>query len=217
MKLKVLKYNRNKARRLFPLLKFLELFAVFLFVVGFHGLGSLIYNHFPKFYAELFGLAPVNCFTLWAVGLCIFVMGIVVLAMVVGTIWVAYLIFQAWFRANWRWAQTLSENKKVKVERLKEQKKFKEIKRIEKLEKQRKKFGYCVGDTAVMIKDGNHERAGTKFKIVRVGLDGYIDCKVNGKKYDGCPRRKFTFIKNKIPKKPELSLLRQKEVNRWKK
>ncbi len=214
VQLKVLKYDEDKAKRIVILLKYLELFGLFLFTFGLNRFGYLIYNNYPKIFSELFAFETINCFTLWLTGFLMLVL--IGIALII--IWGVILLICSWLKANWRWAQVISEDKGVKAERLSEQKKLKEIRRIEKQEKQREKYGYCVGDTAVMVKDGNYERAGTKFEITRIGEDGrYISCKVNGVKYSDCPKKKFTFVKNKLPKKPKLNTLRQKEVDSWKK
>jgi len=216
VKLKVLKYNKEKARWLFSLLKFSELFAVFLFIFGFHGFGYLIYNNFPKFYLWFIPSGVVNFYYLWVCGITTIIFGIFALLITFSISWLIYLIIKSWVKANWKWAKTLAEDKEVKEERLNEQKKLDEIKRIEKLEKQREKFGYCVGDTALRVKNGTFGKVGDKYKIDYVDYDGDIDC-IYGNKSRNCTTENFKFIKNQLPKKPKLNPTRQKEVDDLKK
>jgi len=203
MKLKILKYNRNKAKWLMALLKFSELFGLFLFVFGFYGLGIFVCENFLEIISSL-GWEGITYFDIWFIGVWALSLALSFLVGIYMVGWLIYKIFEVWFKANWRWAKALVEDKKSKEERLKEQDKLKLIKEIEKKEKQREKFGYCVGDIAVMVKDGNFEKAGTKLEIVRVNLNGTIDCKVNGIKYEACRRKQFKFIKKPLPKKPKL-------------
>ncbi len=208
-KLKVLKYNEEKAKRVVILLKFFELFGLFLFTFGLHWLGSLIYNNYPKFFSEVFGFEKINCLTLWLTGFIMLLLVFITFALLV----LAINLISIWFKANWRWAQIISEDEGVKAERLSEQKKLKEIRRIEKQEEDRKKFGYCEGDTAIKIKDGYLGKVGKKYIIKSVNSNGNFN--IEG--HSDTTTRNFNFIKNKLPKKPKLNTSRQKEVDSWKK
>jgi len=218
VKLKVLKYNKEKAKWLFSLLKFSELFVVFLFIIGFHGFGSLIYNNFPKFYLWFIPSGVANFYNLWLCGFCTFILVILALLIAYLIVLIIYLIIKSWVKSNWRWAQTLAEDKEVKVERLSEEKKLKEIRRIEELEEQRKKFGYCVGDTALRVKKGDFGKVGDKYKIVDIDKEnGDLDCMYGDESWENVEVENFKFIKNKLPKKPKLNPTRQKEVDDLKK
>ena len=217
MNLKILKYDKEKAKRKFVLFKFLELFGLFLFIFGFHGLGSIIYNNFPKLYTEIVGSGIASFGNLWFCGFSTFIFGTLALVMVYVVLVVIYKIFKAWFKANWRWAKILSEDEKAKKERVGEQKKLKEIRKIEKLERQRDKYRYCVGDKMVRIEKGTFGRVGDKYKVTYVNSDGSFDCYNGPDKYADIPLKNFRIVKNKLPKRPKLSSIRQKEVEEWEK
>jgi len=224
MKLKVLKYDKIKARWLLALLKFGELFAVFLLVFGFHGLGSLVYNNFPELF-RFFGLEVANFGNLWLCGFYVFFFGICALLVIYEIIWIIYSIFKAWFKANWRWAKVLSEDKKSKQERLKEKEKLKLIKKIEKMDEDRKKFGYCVGDEIVFKNVEDYPKDchapngayGEKATIKSINSEGkFLVEEFN--ETGLCAKKEIArVIKIPIPKKPKLSPMRQKEVEGWKK
>jgi len=211
MKLKVIKYDKIKARWLLALLKFSELFVVFLFVFGFHGLGSLVYNNFPKFYYAFFDFKVTSFGSLWLCGFGTFLLGIGVLFLVYTIGYIIYITFKSWFKANWRWAKILSEDEKSKQERLKEKGKLKLIKKIERMNKDRKLWGYCEGDIAVRERSGTFGIVGGKYEITYVYINdnGCFDCKECKEVSPG----KFRFIKKSIPKKPKLSPIRQEELN----
>ena len=208
-KLKVLKYNEEKAKRIVVLLKFFELFGLFLFTFGLNRIGYLIYNNYPKFFSEFFGFEKINWFNLWVAGFVMLLLLIISLVIV----WGVLILICNWLKANWRWAQIISEDKEVKAERLSEQKKLKKIRKIEKLEGQRDKYGYCVGDTMVREIEGTFGHIGGKYVVNFIHNDGNFNCK----EINSVPPGKFKIVKNKLPKKPKLNTLRQEEVNSWKK
>lgn len=208
-KLKVLKYNEEKTKRVVILLKFFELFGLFLFTFGLNRLGYLIYNNYPNFFSEVFGFEVINGFYLWLTGFIMLVLVIITFALLI----LAISLISIWLKANWRWAQIISEDKEVKAERLSEQKKLKKIRKIEKLEGQRDKYGYCVGDTMVREIKGTFGHIGGKYVVNFIHNDGNFNCK----EINSVPPGKFKIVKNKLPKKPKLNTLRQEEVNSWKK
>jgi len=215
MKLKVLKYDKVKARWFLALLKFSELFVVFLLVFGFHGLGSLVYNNFPEIYYYFIKSGVVSFGNLWFCGFGTFIFGLCGLCTGWVVVSLVYIIFKAWFKANWRWAQVLSEDKKSKQERLKEKEKLKLIEDIEEMNKDRERWGYCRGDIAFRLFRGTFGKVGDKYEITYVDNEGNFNCKEAGSivvKPDN-----FRFIKKPIPKKPKLSPMRQKELDERKK
>ncbi len=171
-KIEITKYDKPKAKWYFALLKFLELFGLFLFVVGFQGLGNLVYKHLPKFYGNI--LVESSCVSyscMWFVGFVSFIgicLGLVGVFMVLVLL---YIIIEAWVKGNWCLAKRFAEDKDVKLKRLKEQE-------LDEKKAQRKKFGYCVGDEAKYIckekSASNRKRLGQKCKILKIDDDGDI-------------------------------------------
>ena len=206
MRLKVLKYNKDKAIGKFIYFKFLELVGLFIFIFGFENLGRFVYEK----YGMIFDLnIPITYFDFWAYGLLCVLIIILICCAVSIAIWVLILMIVGWFKLNWRWAKLSSEDEDSKIERLSEQKKLKEIRKIEKLEEQRKKYGYCVGDTMVRLKRGTFGKVGGKYIVTSIDDDGYFECKEAASIRKG----KFRIVKQKLPKKPKLNKIREKEVN----
>jgi len=223
-RLEVLKYDKAKAKNYFILFKFFELFGVFLFFVGFHALGSFIYNKFPQVCSAFSCEGYSSYFELWFLGFMTFLIIVICLGCIVLLLLWVYLIFRTWFRVNWRLAKLYAEDEEAKKERLKEEGKLKKIKEIEELEEQRKRWGYCVEDEAKYInkdKDAvNRRRYGQKCKILKIDNDGNIypkweDGSDGGVAEDGIIySSSFKFIKKPLPKKPKLSKVRQEEIKK---
>ncbi len=212
MKLKILKYNKNKAIGKFILFKFLELFAIFLFTFGFESLGRVTYERF-----DLWGFSPVTYIGFWFYGLLSLLLAFWILVVASVLIFLIIYLIISWVKLNWRWAKISAEDEGSKIERLSEQKKLKAIRKIEMQEEQRKEHGYCVGDTAVRIKGGTFGKVGDKFEIICVNPGGGFDCLNGPDREVGIPKNKFKMIKNKLSKKPKLNNVREKEINDRKK
>ena len=210
MRLKVLKYNKDKAIGKFIYFKLLELEGLFIFIFGFENLGRFVYEK----YGMIFDLnIPITYFDFWAYGLACVVMIILICCVAVLMAWLLVSIVQGWLKLNWRWDKLVSEDKESKTERLSEQKKLKEIRKIEKLERDRKEYGYCVGDTVIRLKKGTFGKVGGKYIVTSIGDDGNFECKEAANIRIG----KFKIVKQKLPKKPKLNKIREKEVNDRKK
>ena len=224
MKLKILKYNKNKAVGKFILFKFLELFALFLFTFGFESLGRVVYERF-----DWMVFSPVTYIGFWFYGFVSLFLSLLILASIVGFILLIFDIFKYWFKLNWRWAKISAEDEDSKIERLSEQKKLKEIKRIEGIEEQRKKYGYCIGDKVIAKgKVDGLNLKGSKGKVVDIDEDDMVGIEFEkefekGHSCDGlgkdgycrwCPKGSFKMlIKVNLPKKPKLNKVREKEIN----
>ena len=202
MKLKVLKYDKDKAIGKFVLFKLLELFALFLFIFGFETFGIFIYTR----YDWLTMPTPTTYMEFWLYGF--LSLGLVLLigfATFVIVYTIIYLLIY-WVKANWRWAKRASEDEDSKLERLSEQKKLNEIRKIEKLEEQRKEYGYCKGDTSIRRKDGEYwGTTGDKGKVVYINDKTSFDAKCEGTRHNCMKTKDFKFIKKKLDKKPKLN------------
>ncbi len=209
MKLKVLKYNKEKAIGKFILFKFLELFALFIFTFGFESLGRFTYERF-----DIFNLIPTTYIGFWFYGLLSLLLILLISAAVIGLILLVIYLLGSWVEMNWRWAKIASEDEDSKVERLSEQKKLKEIKKIEDQEEERKEYGCCAGDIAVRTRKGDFGKVGDKFKVTNVYDDeDYGEVLFNCKEREnGVELGRFKFLKQKSVK-PKLNKVREKEVN----
>ncbi len=203
MKLKVLKYDKQKARSKFVLFKLLELFGLFLFTFGFETLGRFMYTKY-----DWLTMTPTTYIDFWLYGLaslfCILLIGIL-FALVC---WLLILLIVGWFKLNWRWAKRAAEDEGSKIERLSEQKKIEKIKEIEELEDQRRKYGYCIRDIAVRIKKGDYGKVGSKYKVIDIADCGSFNC---DERDDLTKKGRFKFIKKKLVK-PKLNKVREEEV-----
>jgi len=208
MRLEVLNYDKNKAKFKFALFKFLELFGLFIIIFGFETLGRWSYENLQVYLSIYF--VPTTYFGFWLYGLVTFITFLVAVSIITLAIYTVYLIVKEWVKLNWRWAKISSEDDGAKAERLLDQSKLKEIKRIKKLKSDRKKFGYCKGDTAIREKSGDFGWIGDKYEIKKVWSNGNLDLDFKGE-HRTLPG-KFKFIKNKILKEPKLSKIRAKEV-----
>ncbi len=209
MRLKVLKYDKQKARSNFILLKLGELFGLFLLIFGFETLGRFLYYKW-----DWLDFIPVTYMEFWLYGF--LSLGLILLiafsAFVIGYTTIYILIH--WVKLNWFWAKRAAEDEDAKLERLSEQKKLKKIKKIEELEEDRKKYGYCIGDTTIRIEEGEYswEKIGDKGEIVYINNKISFDAKFKGKRDNCLKTEEFKFIKKKLDKKPKLNKVREEEV-----
>ncbi len=210
MRLKILKYDKDKAIGRFFYFKLLELFGLFLFTFGFETLGRFMYTK----YDWLTMPYPTTYMEFWLYGflslLCVLFIGFATFVIVYS---IGYILVH-WIKLNWFWAKRAAEDEGSKIERLSEQKKLKEIRKIEKLEDQRKEYGYCVGDTAVREMEGTFGKVGDKYKVIEIDDDGNFTW---DEEEDFVKKGNFKFIKKKLDKKPKLNRVREEEVKEKKK
>ncbi len=168
-KIQITKYDKPKAKGLFILFKALELFGVFLFFVGFYGLGVLVNKYFPNLY--LFMDGRTDYLYLWGIGFLtfMFIIFALVIAFLIGLLLV--LILSGWVKANWNLAKRFSEDKDAKEKRLKEKKKLLLINNLERMKRDREIYGCCKGDEVEIIKKGAHH-IGDKGELVRIDSGG---------------------------------------------
>lgn len=203
MKTKILNYDKKKAKVYFGLLKFAELFSVFLFFFGFNWLGHVAVN----ILGQVFWDNPSSYFEFWLVGFFFFMMICGAITLVGFIIYLSYQLVKLWLKANWRWAKVIAEDGDSKIKRLEEKQKIKKISKIEEMEKDREKHGVCVGDTAISKKNTEYLTKGEKYKVCSIYDDGDIRVKdINGNEVSYCykPTRYFKITKNKLPAKPKL-------------
>ena len=218
MRLKVLKYDKQKARSNFILFKLAELLGLFLFVFGFHGLGSIVYNSFPKLYDSIVGSMSTNYLATWFVGFSTIILGIFGILIIYGCLYVVCKIIKTWIKANWRWAKEAAEDEGYKIERLSEQKKLKEVERIE---SDRKSLGYCVGDKikykeardypcSCHAPNGAYGKKATLRKVYPSGSFRVKEFNEEG----NCKEKEIEKVVQKIDitKKPKLNKVREEEV-----
>ena len=219
MKLKVINYDKQFAKGYFVLLKLFELFCVFLVIFGFENLGSFLYNKHN--FLQWTISSHLGFWTYGLVSLIIFIVVTFIFGLLLGGL---YELIKVWIKGNWRWAQTLSEDKNAKAERLDQQAKLNKIKEIEKLEEDRKEYGYCKGDSIYAKKDVyNHNdiydgllcKKGSNYVIKEISDDGEIDVgkedfTINSVEFKG----NFKVIKQQILKKPKLNKQREEEINK---
>lgn len=203
MRTKILNYDKKKAKVYFGLLKFAELFSVFLFFFGFNWFGHVAVNILGQ---EIWS-NPSSYFEFWLIGFFFFITICGAVFLVGAIIYLSYKLVKLWLKANWRWAKIIAESGDSKIKRLKEKQKIKKISKIEEMEKDREKHGVCVGDTAISKTNIGPFTKGEKYNVCLVYVDG--DVKVNdsnGNKIDYyCnPSKYFKIIKNKLPEKPKL-------------
>ena len=226
MRLKVLKYNKDKAIGKFIYFKFLELVGLFIFIFGFENFGRFMYLR----YDWLTMPYPTTYIDFWLYGfLSLLLLLFIVFAAFVICYTIIYLLIY-WIKANWRWAKRVSEDEDSKIERLNDEKKIEKIREIEKLEEARKKYGYGVGDTIILKKQTEEEysdenvikkRYGKKVTIKEVFEYGNFDIEEVKELEIGahCNKTNIKKVIKKIsiPKKPKLNKVREKEVNDRKK
>ncbi len=206
MKLDVLNYNKEEARFKFTIFKVLELLGVFLFVWGFESLGRWSYHNLP--FKFISGFIPSSYLEYWMYGFLTLLVLVACLSGISVALCLVYQMIKSWIKLNWRWAKILSEEEDSRTERLSEQNKLSEIKEIEKLERDRKKFGYCKGDIAVRESEGTFGRVGDKLIIKHINSSRSFDAEG----HEFISIEEFRIVNKKLPKKPKLNKVREKEV-----
>ncbi len=167
----ITKYDKPKAKGLFVLFKALELFGIFLFFVGFYGLGQLVQKYFPGVYSYFIKDGCVSYACMWGVGFLAFILIVLGLIVAFYLVLLLILIFGAWIKANWNLAKRFSEDQDAKEKRLKEKKKLLLINNLERMKRDREIYGCCVGDEIEIIKKGACH-LGDRGEIARIDSDG---------------------------------------------
>lgn len=207
MKLKILKYNKEKAIKNFIIFKLAEFIGLFLLIFGFENFGEYICSVVPESW-----VCPTTYMGYWLLGVLSIILILISLLLVGLILYGVGCLFVLWIKSNWRWAKISAEDENEKKERLIEQAKLKKIKEIDEMYKHREKYGYCKGDEALRVTAGDFGKIGDKYIIEKVYSNGYFDIKHNGKIIEDINPKKFIFIKKQIPKKPKLNNIRQKEI-----
>lgn len=167
---KVKKYNKERCKFVFGLLKLGELFAAFLLTFGIYGLGIFANSLVGTWLGNWMGFfeANVGIINIWSRGLLVLLISIIFIVISIGIIFLIYQIIKEFLVGNWNWAQKLTEKPEGKEERLKENEKLEK----EYNDKLRKKYGFGKEDRVEYInKTGyNNQRLGEKGIILETNF-----------------------------------------------
>ena len=135
IKLKVREYDKEKAKKYFVWYKFLELFGLFLFFIGFYGLGFFVYNKYCGLAKWLMPDIIGTYLDLWTLGFLIFILVLGFLACLWFVIKMIYELIKMWVEMNWKMAKRKSETPQSKKKREEEETKLELYLEIEETKK----------------------------------------------------------------------------------
>ncbi len=182
-------YKKEKATKIFLLLKIVEILIVFILTFGIWELGNnYLKDYTPSCVIHSYVMGDFICpyienpnmFQTWTIGLSLLIVYVLIILMGIAYILGIGLIITLFFLINWKWAVRLSETPEGRRKRLlKREEKLREeytllrgdVVRIKKNLKVGQKFGVENQSEPLVIRDNHKKFFGKLAKVTRADSD----------------------------------------------